>query len=456
MATFDPSKLELARKELVFDSSKLGGEFTPEQMQEAPSPVQPSYAESIRKGFAQEPMPEGAGIGRNVAHFAAEQILPTIGGAAGLPLGPGGVMAGAAAGRAWQKAGSRMGDLLTGREQTKETPMETAKDMALTGFLQGVGEKPVVSSMKGLLAGSAKATDAIAINEVNALIKPKAAQYIYGKNPGKAIIEEGVTGKSFEEVARKVEQKLAEVGKEYEPLLKANANKRLNLSNFTKPIDEALETVKKDPRSHKEVINRLENLKRDLSGAFDDMTTGEAFYPNSFNKVSPKQALELKQRIGVLTKFTGNTGISTPQDTFVNNTLKRMYGNIDNKLDFAIPGIRTVNERYANLLGAHVAATNRNLATMNRRNLAPLAEAVAGLGIGAIAGHPLTGGALGLATAGVHSAINSPSVVTKAAQGLTNKVAPMFRTLAEKTGGAQIPQTLTRVAIENDPLGLFQ
>lgn len=466
---FDPKKLEEARKELVFDPSKLNDQvFTPEQMQETPPAVQPSYAEVIRAGFAQEPLPEGTSVGRKAASIAAENILPTIGAVAGAPAGPAGIAAGAAAGRAAQKAGVSLGNLFAGRAQKTEDPNAIVKDVALTGALQAIGTGTVglnkaatglpkqFTGIKGAMQGLSKGTESLAVNEINALLKPKSSAYLFGKNPGKGVVDEGITGKTFEEVAQGISNKLDEVGAQYAPILKKYGNRRLNLANFTKPIDEALEVVKKDPRSHKEVINRLENIKRDLMGAFDDLTTGEAFYPNKFTNVTAKVAQDLKQRIGVLTKFTGESGEQTAKDKYVNTTLKRIYGAIDSKLDSVIPGLKDLNARYANLLGAHVAAVNRNAATMNRRNLAPLAEAVAGAGIGAIAGHPITGAILGAGTAGTHMAMTSPWVITKGAQALSKTVAPALATGAEKLGGAQVPQTIIRLTAEEDPLGLFQ
>jgi len=489
------------------------GPYTPEQMQEKPV-EDVSYLNAISKGLMQEPLPPGQSLGKKIVHGAYEELPPTLGAAFGAPLGPAGAMAGAMMGRGVQKGIGAAARALTGAPAVQETPIQMASDVALTGVLQGIGVKGVgtgaadevvtggltarlrhhapnwpsgpksgaqarqlirgslsetpiqtlpatqPSGVIGGLRAGQQGSKNLAVSEVNALLKPKTVNYVYGKNPGKAVIDEGITGKTFEEIHGQLENKLEEVGKLYEPVLAAHQKVRINVDAFTNPLDVAMAKARRNPRTNKALITRLENAKRDLRMELDNEMTGEALPgAGSFKKMSPKDALELKRAIGEITKFTADI----QEDNIVNAALKQSYHMVDNKLDLAVPGIKQLNERWANLLGATVAARNKAMMGMNKRQwVAPVAEVMAGAGIGAMAQRPLTGAALGAGTALVHKLAQSPSFTIGSAHVLNNQVASGFGAAAqglEKFAATQIPQTGIRrgleYGIESDPLGLF-
>jgi len=67
-----------------------------------------------------------------------------------------------------------------------------------------------------------------------------------------------------------------------------------------------------------------------------------------------------------------------------------MYGSIDSKLDKAIPELKTLNERYADLSGAYVATKHREQ-VLGRQNLTHIPGLATGLGTGVLTGEVLTG-----------------------------------------------------------------
>lgn len=435
-----------------------GAEFTPAQMQVQPKPELPGYAESVLKGFKQEELPANAGLGRNLAHMVGEEALPTIGAVAGAPMGPAGIMAGAAMGRGLQKGAAAGVRALAGEPASNETPLHMAQDVAQTGVMQGIGQKAAPGMLERGLTSTAKKIDATAIQEVNALIKPKTLEYIYGKNPGKAILEEGIPGGSFKEMHGAIQNKLQELGQMYEPILSDPKNSvvRLNLERFTAPIDEAILKAKRLPRRNDALITRLENTKRDLRMQLDNKITGEVYDTTSFKRMGARKALELKRVIGDATKFTADA----QEDNAVNSVLKQMYRYVDMKLDQKIPELTRLNERYANLLGASVAARAKDLSSMNRRQWMPLAEGAAVAAGGTLMGRPIEGAAIGAATAGIHHLAQNPANTVNAARVLSTVVSPAIQSAAQgvaNAGATQIPRSIARnLTVQEDPLGLFQ
>jgi len=364
-------------------------------------------------------------------------------------------MAGAAAGRAVQKGAASAARFIADEPQSQETPLQIGKDVALTGVLQGIGARGVKGGAR-MAAGAGRRTEQMAVDEVNALLKPRASIYLYGKNPGKGVIDEGITGKSFKEIAPIVQQKLDQVGalSPQIPAAPKNKGKMMSISGFMAPLDRALAEVRKAPHGREALIKRLEDLKLNLGKGYRNEMTGELLLPHKFNRVSPKTALEIKRLVGELTDFTG----SKRADDTANSALREIYHFIDSKLDATLPEMKRVNERYANLLGAHVAARSRDLASMNRRELLPMAEVAGGMVLGTALGHPIQGAIGGLATATTHKVLSSPTAITNMAQGAIKYGVPVANATVrgiEAAGQTQVPQTLIRKGIEEDPLGLF-
>lgn len=407
---------------------------------------QPSYAESAARGLMQEPMPPGASLGRRVAHGVAAQALPVIGAAAGTPAGPAGMAAGAMAGRGMQKAAQAGARALTGQPQPeRETPLRIAGDVATMGASEAMGGA-LVRGVAKAAGGAAKVARAMSVDEMNSLLKPKTVQYLYGKNPGKAVLDEGITGRSFAEIQRKVSAKLNEVGTQLEQLMSKPATraKKIRLTGFLAPIDDAIARAKKAPESNKALITRLEALKRDLLQGKGDMQQ---------IVVSPRQALEMKRTIGDLTPWN-----TTKEDTVMAAVLKNTYRNVDTRMDRVLPGFKEINDRFSNLLGAHTAAKARVMSNRGTRELMPMLETIGGGVVGAMAGKPVTGLLTGAGVAAAHKAAGSPLVRSHLAQGLKNYAVPASQATVRGVMSAAesgLPQGAMRGMVGDDPLGLF-
>lgn len=220
---------------------------------------------------------------------------------------------------------------------------------------------------------------------VNSVVKPLQKDFAYGKNPGRAIAEEGITGSSFEELAKGIRARKEEFGKSISNILKkvTKADRKIDLSNALSPIDDAVSQAEKAPRTNAALIARLKDLKDDIlqikRGADDQIISSRKLVD-----LTPDEAFRLKRDIGDLTKFTGNAS----DDQLINKSLKRIYGNIKGKVNESARGItekgktiEQLNERYADLITAETAVVYRDKIAQ-RANLISLTDNISGMGSG--------------------------------------------------------------------------
>ena len=187
----------------------------------------------------------------------------------------------------------------------------------------------------------------------NTMLKATPKMFAYGKNPGQGILKEGITFNNFDEGIQKVDDAISKNVDEAKNVIAqakaVNPSLSISLRDTTKYIDEALIMAEKTPKTNSALITRLSNIKDDILG----------YLKGGVDYQDPNKAIELKQLIGKLTKFTGNVS----DDKEVNMALKRTYGMLMDKTEKIIPGLGDVNGRIADLITAKTALENRSLAT---------------------------------------------------------------------------------------------
>lgn len=269
---------------------------------------------------------------------------------------------------------------------------------------------------------------------VNQLIKPSNRQFSYGRNPGLAVAQEGIVATNLTELATKVAQRRQQVGQQIGQALviPSIASQRLNVATVLDPITEALTKAQQAPRTNRALIRRLENLRKDLLGVTFDPQTGQQVVTRNLTTVSPTEAFALKTEIGELTQWTDNL----TEDTLVNAALKKSYQKVREQLEYAVPGIKSLNTRYGNLLEAENATRRQALAAERASRPAWLDAVIgsAGAGIGGFYGRSPT-------------AAVSGAILSIGARHLVNS--PLFRTgmavFLEKSSPAEIAALFRRV-----------
>ncbi len=259
---------------------------------------------------------------------------------------------------------------------------------------------------------------------INSLIKPLQKDFAYGKNPGKAVAELGITGNSFEDLISNIKTKKNEVGALIgSKLSQLAAPEQIDLVQTLSPLDEAISNAYKTPRTNRTLIDRLHAVKDDIVDNFDTDNMGV---------VSLEGAQELKKTIGDLTKWTDNIS----DDQAVNKALQRTYTTIRDKMDEVLQTrmspedfaqYKKASEDYGNLISAENAAVHRDKIT-SRNDLVSFGAKNAGLITGLTAAISTGGVGLpaliaGLAGTVIDKAAATPAFKTRLAS-LLAKMAP--------------------------------
>lgn len=305
------------------------------------------------------------------------------------------------------------------------------------------GSVPLV--VGGIQAGVALTKES-APRFINSLIKPKQADFSYGKDPGRTVSEMGITGNSLPDFANNIRTARQDIGSQIGSIYSApeNAGLRVNVSPEIAKIDTAIQDAAKGGRSNQAVVTALQNAKDALlyehqvnvDGVIEKVGTT----PRNLTNLSPQEAFDLKQLVSGQTKFTGNPS----DDKTVNSVLKNIYGGIKEKLNSAVgvnnPEIIDLNQKYADLTSAELATTHRDQ-IVKRADLISMPIKVGGatalitaLSTGGAAVPALVAGA---SAAALDKALQSTAVKTRVAAWL----------------GSESPSKITAILKQNPAIG---
>jgi hypothetical protein len=315
---------------------------------------------------------------------------------------------------------------------------------ALTPGLGAVigGAIPAVGVAKNV---TVRFADRQAPRIINSLIKPLAKDFSYGKNPGRAIADEGIIANNFDDLIDKIRTTRQSVGEKIGQL-GDNLSKSpvLQLRSSLNPLDEAIKNAAS--QNNTTVLQRLNNVKRALTEVLEPMVDEKgnigvmSIGSKNLENLTFREGRALLGEIGDLTAFTGNPS----DDKIVNSTLKRIYGNIKEKTLALAKEIdpqkaqefSKLTEKYADLSSAEIAAKYRDK-IVQRSNLVGLSPQTVGIGTGLITA-VATGGATipavlaGLTGAMVDKLASTPAFKTRLAYVLSTKTQPEVNYLLRK------------------------
>ncbi len=341
------------------------------------------------------------------------QVLGDIGGTALdlLSAGSYGTAAkGAEAGKLLVKGGGVVENLATkvGIPTTEKVSSIVSKDIAqktLTETLKGIGKKTVARSAVGAGTGYAydvsqnlkdgaqgadvlkpgsgalfggviplaiggieagvAVTKSLAPRVINSLVKPKAADFAYGKDPGRTVSELGITGNNFDDFANNINTEKNKIGEKIGAVYSnpENAKLTINAEDEITKLDEAIKEAAKGGKNNQGIVTSLQNVKDALlyehtvnaDGVIEKVGTEV----RDLSNLSPEQAFALKQEVANKTQFTGRAS----DDKTVNSILKNIYGGLKEKLNTTVginnPEITKLNQQFADLTSAEIAVKNR-------------------------------------------------------------------------------------------------
>lgn len=349
-----------------------------------------------------------------------------------------------AAGKKYAASAAKLGGIGYGYDVSQNLQEgQTGTDAAKPGLGTAIGAAlPLPVALKNIVGAAAKDS---APRIINSLIKPLLKDFSYGKNPGRAVAEEGIVGNNWDDLAKNISTRRREIGEEIGAVsneldaklstAKTAGTKEqivLRLEHSLAPIDQAMEIAAKINNSS--LLSRLHEVKdalvNNLHLGHDNEGLPEIIRgaPRNFADSTFDDASTLKTMIGDMTKWTGNLS----DDHAVNGALKRVYGEIKDTINKSAEKIdpelsarlKTLNEKYGDLQSAEIATKYRDK-IQARQNLvsAPIkAGAVAGL-----LASPFTGGLsiptliIGLGAAGLEKVLGSVAVKSRVAAWLAKE-----------------------------------
>lgn len=337
------------------------------------------------------------------------------------------------------KFGALTGGLGTLGISLQEQAKEDQFDLGKTAFETGVGT--ALGGAFGLATGGLLESPRIAqqLSEegapriINSLIKPLAKDFAYGKNPGRAVAQEGIIANSLEELQQKISTVRQSTGAQLGEALKQVPTQSISLEDTLVYLDKAAsEAVKMNDNS---LLNRINSVKMAIT---DELQNVDGKIVSSgkrdLSNVPLSEVPNLKKLIGEMTRWTTNR----TEDELTNKALKQTYGAVKEKMMNAVresspalaDRIEYLSSHYADLITAENATKYRDIINQ-RQNLIGLSAKEAGLA-GAVITAIVTGGAsipsvvVGLSVAGLDKLLASPAAKTRFAKAL--------QTLADQKG----------------------
>lgn len=230
------------------------------------------------------------------------------------------------------------------------------------GTAIGVGLPLTVGTFRAIGA----VTKDLAPRIVNSLVKPKNADFSYGKNPGRTVSEMGITGNNLNDFADNIKSAKDEVGGRIGAVYDnpSNANIRINGTDEISKIDSAIKDAAKGGKNNQNIVTQLQNIKDALLYEHGIDESGKIIrtseIPRDLTNLNPKEAFNLKEKVAEATQFTGRPS----DDKTVNSVLKDVYGGLKEKLNTKVginnPEIIDLNQKYADLTSAEIATRNRD------------------------------------------------------------------------------------------------
>jgi hypothetical protein len=229
----------------------------------------------------------------------------------------------------------------------------------------------------GAVARSKWLTESIPHSMVTKMIRPAATDLKFGKNPARAILDEGITGNTLEDIGNKVSDRLGEVGRELdrEAQKPANASKVVDVTQSLRPLDDAMvEAVKAGDR---QLFRKLQDVRSELSQDWQAVRTpgGRVVMRPTGPRnlvMNPSESLAFKRAVGDRIRWD-----SDPLSGAVNKSLAAVYGQVRDALNAQVPALRDLNTRYSDLVGA-TQAVRRRIPAQNRNAAWSLSDIMIG------------------------------------------------------------------------------
>jgi len=310
-----------------------------------------------------------------------------------------------------------------GAKMAAQTGMQSGNtDEAKQSFVLGSTVPTVGTAVKGASKLLSKKSD-FAGRIIDSLIKPLERDVRYGQNPGETVAKMGITGNNMEELTKNITEAKNKIGEQIRKTIKkytsnAPGGLSLNLEDIVEPFDKAINDAVKGGRTNQELIKRLDDTKDAILNIYALDKDGNMIKvePRNLSTVSLSEAMDIKEIISDMTKWTQNES----DDKTVNAVLKKVYRKTSDKMVAAVPQLKNLDEKYADLVSAENAARYRSILERRANIIKSGLKTTSGVTsvVGALLGGGI-GAGVGLASGvALEKSLESPAVLTRLAAWL--------------------------------------
>ena len=131
--------------------------------------------------------------------------------------------------------------------------------------------------------------------------------------------------------------------------------KKYDVSDAVSSLDSRMKAAVRS--GDKGLYDRLNEFKQQLTKTWAEDSESGSIKPVADRpmQMTPYEAAQLKRQVGDMTRWTG----SDPFENQVNAAKADVFGKIKDQINTAVPGVKELNSRYADLVGAGKAVERR-------------------------------------------------------------------------------------------------
>lgn len=257
--------------------------------------------------------------------------------------------------------------------------------------------------------------------QISRLIKPNKNAFLFGKNPSRALIDEGIVANSFDDLSTQTNNRLSDIGKEIKAVVSKAPNKTANIQGIIQNNVDDFGKKVVDKATWKAYTEKIQQLTGEFS---PDLKTGELIKvaDRDLTRVNAPAVWDMQKRAGKLTQWNGVAG-----EREANKQLHKLYRDLGTTLDDLAPGTKKLQTRYADMLGASKSIEARKaVAERNTDIVRILGGAALGGVVSPAGGEGWEGRAFNAVAGGLIAKLgNSPALRTRLAQAMGKKSVPL-------------------------------
>lgn len=254
----------------------------------------------------------------------------------------------------------------------------------------------------------------------NFLIKPRAAGYKFGANPGRSVAKYIGPQVDKEGLLDAISNKKNELLTQLEINVKKHPGSLVDASPVFQNIIDSIDQMRSLPRTYLSQIASHHDLFNDVAA----MIKSKAIIKNGKIYVNPADAIAIKRQLGDIPSWN----VLDPKLGGLTKTVRKAYGAFDKEIDKAVPGSAALNQDISDLIGAQ-----KGIQLGKQRDLGKSPISLIDLGFGGLTG--MHSGGLGTAAGVAGSMFLRSTPFNTTAGYLSYKLGKLLKGAGKKVQG---------------------